>query len=197
MQAVKVKFETLDYGWMFKITSFLELMDYHEKVRANRIQSGFSNLLRSRELESLTGVSKLGNEHMSHPDAFGIYSKCLATDGTCFDAVASYATDLLRGMLRSLEETGAIYVNNKGGYFSHHPRLEEYASKEITEWVLPGETISITQWPGGTHWYASVGGRSVTRYGVNKWSTKTMAQTNAEKWAEENGVVLETVNDTP
>ncbi len=187
--AVKIKMGTLNYGWLFKISTFPELMDYYQKVRANRIQEGFSNLLRSRELNSLTGAS-LNGEHISHPDAFGIYSKSLAVEGTCFDAVAAYAQDVAGGMLRSLDENGPLYVNSKGGYFTAHPTVEELDNKSVEQWVLPMDTISVKQWPGGRHWYASVGGQSVVRNGENKWSSKAMAELNAEKWAEENGIVL-------
>ena len=162
---IRMKQPKLEYGWLFKVSNFIELMDYWEKVRSHRVQEGFSNLIRSRELANLVDIKGLIGEHMSHPDAFGIYCRALSTEGSCLDAVSKFAADLLSGMMKTINAYGPIYVNSKGGYFTLGTGMEEYETKELGAWVLPKETVSVKQWPGGKHWYASVGGSRVVRNG--------------------------------
>ena len=71
-------------------------------------------------------------------------------------------------MMRLLFDKGHVYVNKEGGYFSLVPGMEEIATNTVKEFVLPGQKIVIKKWPNGIHFYAYVGGTSVTYNGTNK-----------------------------
>ena len=46
----------LDYGWMFKLSTYPDLMTYWMDVRQNRFREGFANYLNSSEFVSLVLV---------------------------------------------------------------------------------------------------------------------------------------------
>jgi len=181
---------------MFKLSSYPELMNYWIDVRQNRFRDGFANYLHSAEFVSLTGVGGGSAGHLTHGDASMLHCASLAeTMKDSPRSVVEIACDvgdrLLRGMTRVLFEKGSIYINKEGGYFCLVPGMEEVATDTVKEFVLPGQRIALKQWPNGKHWYAYVGGVHVIRNGESKWSSKAMAQLNAEKWAKENHVKVE------
>ena len=187
----RVRWEKLDYGWLFKLSGLLDVMDFiGKRFDPTGYKRDFPISCVLERYLGFVGVSGANTEHLSHSDGFAIYCRCL-TSASGLEAVSAFAKDLLSGMLKSIDETGAIYVNSKGGYFSSHPNFEEYETREVSEWVLPQDKISVKKWPGGKHWYASVGGRNVEIGGMNKWTSKAFAELEAERWAKKNGIVLE------
>ena len=187
---------SLDYGWMFKLSSYPDLMLYWMDVRQNRLREGFANYLNSREFISLAGVGLGQGGHISHGDAHFLHAASLAetlkdNPRSLVEIAAEVGDSLLQGMTRLLFDKGHIYVNKNGGYFSLVPGMEEVSTKTVKEFVLPGQKIEIKQWPNGKHYYAYVGGTSVVHEGKNKWSTKAVAQIHAERWARANHLEVE------
>jgi hypothetical protein len=185
----------LDYGYLFKITSYLELMNYWLDVRQNRLREGFGNYLNSREFISLAGPT-CGERHLSHGDAAFLHQACqseTAKDNPrgVVEIFCEITDALFRGMNKTVQEKGHIYINKNGGYFHLVPGMEETETKEVEQFIIPGQKIEIKQWPNGEHYYAYVGGVSVEMDGTNKWSTKGMARIKAEQWAKQNDVSFE------
>ena len=188
----------LDYGWMFKLSSYPDLMTYWMDVRQNRFREGFANYLHSCEFISLAGpgVGLQFNGHLSHSDASFLHAASLAETAkdhprSLVEIACECGDQLLCGMTTLLFDKGSIYVNKNGGYFSLVPGMEEITTETVKEFVLPGQKIEIKQWPNGKHFYAYVGGTSVVRDGQNKWSTKEAARIHAERWAKENNLSVE------
>jgi|ERR1700677_1606161 len=186
----------LDYGWMFKLSSYPDLMTYWMDVRQNRFREGFANYLNSREHISLTGVGVGQGGHISHCDAHFLHAASLAETAkdnprSLVEIASEVGDKLLRGMTSLLFDKGHIYVNKNGGYFALVPGMEEVTTETVEEFVLPGQKIEIKQWPNGKHFYAYVGGTSVEYNGSNKWSTWAVAKLNAERWAKQHNFSVE------
>lgn len=188
----------IDYGWMFKISTYSDLLGYWQDVRQNRLQDGFSNYLHSREFISLAGEDIGASHHLSHSDAAFLNAVCLAetmkdTPRGVVEIFCDITDAIYQGMTKLLQEKGHLYVNKNGGYFSLSDGMEETDLQEIESFVIPGQKIEIKQWPNGTHYYAYVGGVSVERDGVNKWDTKSQAYNKSKLWAAEHNISLENI----
>jgi hypothetical protein len=186
----------LDYGWMFKLSSYPDLMAYWMDVRQNRFRDGFANYLNSREFVSLTGVG-LGKEgHLSHSDASFLHAASLAETmkdkpRSVVEIACEIGDRLLGGMTSLLRDKGHIYVNRQGGYFHLVDGMEEVEVKQVKAFFIPGAKIEVKKWPNGKHFYAYVDGASVEYDGANKWSTEAVARIRAEQWAKDNNLTVE------
>jgi hypothetical protein len=112
----------IDYGYMFKIDNYLDLMSYWMDVRQNSLCEGFSNYLNSCEFISLAGVEAGQGHHISHRDAAFLNAACLAetmkdNPRGVVEIFCDITDSLYRGMVKVLQEQGHIYINKNGGYF--------------------------------------------------------------------------------
>jgi hypothetical protein len=188
----------IDYGWMFKISTYSDLLEYWRDVRQSRLQDGFSNYLHSCEFISLVSEDIGASHHLNHSDASFLNAACLAETTkdmprNVVEIFCDITDSLYTGMAKILQEEGHLYVNKNGGYFSLGNGMEETGLQEIESFVIPGQEISIKQWPNGIHYYAYVGGVSVERNGTNKWDTKANAYNEAKLWAVEHSISLENI----
>jgi hypothetical protein len=51
--------------------------------------------------------------------------------------------------------------------------------------MIPNGKITVTQWPGGTHYYARVDGEDVVLYGKKRWDSRDEAMKAALKFQQE------------
>lgn len=193
-----VKWPTMkiDYGWMFKISSYSGLMSWWMDVKQNSLREGFANYINSNEFVSLAGVGLGQERHLSHREAAFLNAACLTESmkdnpRSVVEIFCDITDAVYRGMEKVLQEQGHLYVNKNGGYFHLGTGMEEVGTKQTKEFVIPGAKIDIKKWPNGVHFYAYVGGVSVEVGGKNKWDTRTQATANAEMWARKNNVSLE------
>ena len=90
-------------------------------------------------------------------------------------------------MVKLMKKTGAIYVQQSGGYFPHSDDLVIHKTLELGGYDFPDvdRKIKITQWSGGTHFYAKVGYYDVVDAdGNQKWDTHEEAERQAEIFAK-------------
>lgn len=192
MKIAKLKWGTLDYGTMFKITSRAELDSYFTDCRALRMREGYTDYISSREFADVSTGRSTGN-HVSTSEG-GLLAALCYVEATrekpqsLFGVMLDLSQKVYDGMFRGIQDHGVIYVNGKGGYFTPIAGMVESSVQEIKTWVFPQADIRIKSWAGGTHFYAYVGDQSVSRYGRNKWDTEAEARYAAEQWAKENGV---------
>jgi hypothetical protein len=189
-----------DYGWLFKLASVSDFLEYWEEVRAPRLKEGFSNYTHSREYDELTGKENGFRNHLTQDDAIFIHAKAIREamedkPRSIVDVFSEGCTEVQKGMLHVLEEKGTLYVNGQGGYFFLSPGMMEIDTQKVGTWVLPTDKIRTRQWPNGEHWYAYVGSASVVLDGINKWGTKEEAREAAEKWIESSGQTPDNVVD--
>lgn len=185
----------LDYGFVLKLSSAEELLDYWTKKRASEFGVGLSNFLASKECEYLTRGTYSGKEHVSDPLAAVISHVCQIeakkegeNEVTVKDVVDSLLTTTFRGMCKSISKTGAIYIQASGGYFPHSEDVIVNATIEQESYDFPifDLTIKVFQWQGGKHFYAKVGHLDVVDVatGNQKWNTSEEAQRQAEIMAK-------------
>jgi len=186
----------IDYGNLFKISSVHQLTYYWNDVKQNKLREGFANYLNSNEYVSLMGQgieSGTFNPHLSTNEASFLHCASLTeaykdNPRSMVEVFCDISDKLYKDMANAIQEFGAIYINNKGGYFTLGADMEESNIQNIDQYILPGAKIEIKKWPNGTHFYAYVGGVSVVWNNKNKWTTEAAAQINAEQWAKDKGI---------
>ena len=112
----------IDYGWMFKITSYLDFMSYQMDVKQNSLRDGFANYLNSQEFISLAGVGVKQGHHLHHREAAFLNAACIAetmkdNPRGVMEIFCDITDSVYCGMVKVLQEQGHIYINKNGGYF--------------------------------------------------------------------------------
>lgn len=192
---VKWPVMNMDYGFMYKIVSLTELYRYWLDCRTNHIQEGFRDYLKSREFGKLCGRSNTNN-HVATGEG-GMLAMLMKVEvehnrpRSVADVLVDTQDRVFRGMQDAIMQHGAIYINGNGGYMPLVKGMEEVEARDVSKFVLPGASIKVSKWPGGKHFYASVGGESVTWDGEIKWNSKWEAQSAAKKWAKKNNIRVE------
>lgn len=168
----------IDYGFMYHISTPEELESYWTFSAIPRWRRGFSDFMACDELNHPATAE--GNIIDALVEASG--KSPLMVFGSLVEK-ANFA------MVRSLRD-GPIVINRNGGFFPlRGQEIKETRTMQL--WYLPGASISISQWPNGTHFYARVGDEDVEVSGRRKWDTKDAAERAAKRFAEENGITLE------
>lgn len=179
----------IDYGYTLKISNWVELLQYWQEVKQSDIEIGLWDLLESGEFASMiTGKAK--NRHVK--TTMGQVLLQLAQieplkekPAGLFHMVAEHAGKVFQSMMKVLERSGALYVQERGGYFCAGEHMVESDVIEKDNYVYPDTKadIRIIQWGGGTHYYAKVGRRDVVdAEGNQKWDTEEEARRYAEKF---------------
>lgn len=159
---------TLDYGWMYDIQSIPELMEYTQVVRLANAKKEFSDAMKVMHLQGHDNVLS----YLAKLKGIGL-----------IEALGQLNSDVLRGQIRTLDDVGRLFINNKGGYFGYHRELKILETREIDVFALPGksdEPFRIIKWDGGTHFYAKVGDEDVVVNGAQKWDTRKEAEDAAK-----------------
>lgn len=168
----------LDYGYMFHIKTYSELLDYWTVSRSGSIKRGVAKALKVAQ----------GEGHVTTGDAFMAYA-AIKYGGGLQDAAKQF-DNVLRQMIRTLDTAGELFVNSHGGYFALIDGIVVKATREVKDYVLPQNegNITIAKWPGGTHWYARVDGTDIEMHGQTKWLSEIGAKNAAIAWCEERGM---------
>lgn len=168
----------LDYGFMFHIKTQKELWDYWTVSRSGSIQRGVAEALEASR----------GLRHVSSADGSLVYMR-FQFGGSLLDAGDVFIT-VLEGMKRSLREAGEIFINEHGGYFSLSADFQVSNTRMVKTYVLPQNEgrITLSKWPGGTHWYARVDGEDIEYDGRRKWGSEFSARHAAMAWCEDHGM---------
>lgn len=184
----------LNYGFVLRLSSTEELIEYWAKKRAGEFGAGLSNFLASKECEHFTRGTYSGKEHVSDPLAAVISHVCYIETKkesenavTVKDVVDNLLTTTFRGMHSSIQKTGAIYIQSSGGYFPHSDAVVIHKTVEQDGFDFPilSKAIKVFQWQGGKHYYAKVGHLDVIdAAGNHKWNTVKEAERQAEIFAK-------------
>jgi len=185
---------TLDYGYVLKLASNEELVEYWQKKRGSEFGKGLANFLGSKECESLTRGTYSGKEHVSDAIGGALVHICWIEskkddkkEVLVKDVFDDFITKIFVGMQSSINKTGAIYIQSSGGYFPHSDNVVVHATIEQEDFTFPvwNKKIKVFQWQGGKHYYAKVDHLDVVdAAGNQKWNTFTEAERQAEIFAE-------------
>lgn len=166
----------IHYGFMYKIETFAELMEYWDAVARPRWSRGLAEIATGRHATTSQGVYIENISSMREESPLITAQKAME--------------DNFLSMEKSLKE-GPIVVNRNGGFFNLSPRQAIQEVITLEKWVLPGAKIVVTKWPGGTHYYARVGDQEVEVNGQRKWFSEHVAMINAKRYAKAHNIVLE------
>lgn len=93
---------------------------------------------------------------------------------------------------------GSVYINSAGGCRTTHLRNDHKGADEVLfetctrkDFVFPTgalQTVKISKWFGGPHFYISVDGRNVEMNGVSKWNTVEAAEQAMKKYIKRNKI---------
>ena len=86
-------------------------------------------------------------------------------------------------MLKVLNETGAIYVNRKGGFHGNYKVYDNFVHRTTLDFPrFYSKDIRIKRFEDGTHWYAYVGDMQVRDGDILKWNSYDEAYNQAKKY---------------
>jgi len=170
-------FTKLEYGYLYDIQRYTELLDWYAVVRLSRSVEEFSDASRSREGGNPSG------DHATKGAALATMARIQGT--SLADALVKLNCKLYEGMLRTFEQAGRIFINSNGGYFGFKESLKIEDTRYIFAYILPSEQIRVLQWPNGRHYYAKVGGQDVVIDGIQKWNTWEAAEDAANRFIQE------------
>ena len=163
----KVRWKKLDYGWLFDIQNYQDMQEWWDNVRAGKAQKDFQEAL------DYTKGKAHANVIAQLAEMKGI---------SLVDALTNMNEALGKGMARTLDDQGRLFINDLGGYFGYTSEIEVYETKEIDVWALPGQEPRFIQWPCGDHYYAKIGDEDVVVDGRQKWDTLAEAKDAVEKY---------------
>ena len=165
----KFIFEEPDNGWWLKIDSVEKLVDYHQKT-----EKIYSDVLRDY-LENKDFQWK-------HKLTYAILLYAQEHNLTFLDAISQFKLMIAQQQLKRIYEDGAIYINSSGGYHSNAVYTYSQIKDKLIFPNYKKDNIKISQFPGGTHWYAYVGNIQIKNGNVNKWNSYEEAYEYATKF---------------
>lgn len=156
----------IDYGWMLKLSNWIEVIAYHETVDAGRASMAVSQI---REMETK-------KKHFTDFFAAQAYTLAQIKNKSVVDILALLNSRTAESQFKVIDERGAIYINRNGGYFAASDSIEEYDWMEKKHLSWPTENdeddIRIISYRGaGGHFYAKIGHTDVVVDGEQKWDT--------------------------
>ena len=154
---------TLNQGWWLKLSNINEVADYFETKFTDMMEDGFHSLHTSKEF----------GHGMEHANAvawvLGLMSQNLGIPAT--EVATRISTITLSNMIDAVFENKSVFVNRCGGY---------HIGGEYSDWMhkptckfpeFDKKQIHVTQFPGGTHYYARIDGIEVRDGDKIKWDT--------------------------
>ena len=114
---------------------------------------------------------------------------------TILDDVAVINDTFTEPFITIFGKRGTLHVNSVGGFYAAESvphTILDMIEKDVFEFPIEdaaskgmyGEGISISQWFGGTHYYAKIGDMDVVWEGEQKWDTYDEASKAASKFFE-------------
>lgn len=174
----RVEMGTIQYGWMFDIQTFPELMDWMLECHKNTLQVNFHDAFKT---VSAYGTGKLG---LAGHAREGSQLLWFAEHGglSLIDALGKMEGMRMKSMLKALTEHGRIFINTRGAYFHPIKATKVIETRDMDVWAFPEDKPIISRWRGGTHYYAKIGGDDVVWDGREKWDTYTEAEEACRKF---------------
>ena len=149
---------TSNQGWWLKIDDFESLDDYYGLVNPTRYGKVFENYVYGKEF------NRNSCEHMPHhkeadlTQAVVMYAQRHKMN--ILNGLQGFQLMVAENQMKRIEEDGAIYINQVGGYHGYYEGDKEYAWVRRKNLVFPDfkkEDIRVKQFPNGTHYYTYVG----------------------------------------
>ena len=169
----------IDYGFLYELRDEGDVLAYWEEVAQYRWSYGFGDFLRTADMS-----------HATTPEGNIIRVLVDAQGKAPLWILGTFTDRAYLAMARTIRECGPIVVNRNGGFFPLRGQAVK-ESREVPTWTLPGAKIKVSQWPGGTHFYARVGDEDVVENGRNKWFDAGSAERAAKRFAKEKGIHVE------
>lgn len=154
---------TINQGWWLKLSNINEVAEYFETKFTDIMKDGFHSLYTSKEFGH-------GMEHANNVAwLLGLMSQNLGIPAT--DVTKRISEITLSNMLDAILDHKLVFVNRSGGY---------YIGGEYSDWLhkstcefpkFEKKQISVTKFPGGTHYYVHIDGIEIRDGNKIKWNT--------------------------
>jgi len=181
---VKVKYVynglNLDYGYVLKISNFLQLIKYNMEYTQGIYNSAFLDYAETVEERIRTKI----NTHFKNNLNDCIETVAVAKETSYIYELCNFSSKVSKGQIKNIEKFGTIYIQKVGSYFMKSDDIIEYDEPVFNEkCIFPDNyEIKISKWPGGKHWYAKIGNIDVVVNGNQKWNTYELAEKNAKEF---------------
>lgn len=179
------RFALKDNGWWLKVQSIDELTEYYKITAPTRNGKVFENYFYGKEWNWAHPCHK-NTEHCPHYAESGLTDAVVRYGSqnnlSIYQAIQGFSGMILSQQAESILKSGAIYINQVGGYHSAHPSDRVSAIIYRDDLVFPDynkSQIKITKFPYGNHYYAHIGDLEVKDGSTIKWNTYEEAYKHA------------------
>ena len=169
----------MSYPYLLEIKSEGDMLEYLTGIAQKHFDAGV--------VDVFTTLKKKAGQHCDTP--FGNYAHCLMSFSgkSTVGALMQGAADITSVLRTTYEKHGIVYAQEIGSFFGAFTEPEvhdEVPYSPGAPWPqverYTDDDIRLTQWTGGSHWYARVGSHEVEVSGETKWATANEAATHAE-----------------
>jgi len=130
--------------------------------------------------------ARMAYGHCSNPHGCLIRAHIARIGKVDIKELAGFMNDMLyKPKAECLEQGKTLLINPQGGFMFLDDGYTVLESRKSETYMFPDpdeDCIKITQWPSGTHYYASVNGARVVIDDKEKWSTHDKAWNAAKKF---------------
>jgi hypothetical protein len=197
-----VKFNK-EWGWYCLINDQISLMLWYMHAQVGE-KAAFSitDTLRSKEMNyyfeptdkkknyydmnTPEEQARIQYGHCNNPHGCLIRAHIAKVGKVDLKELAGYMNDMLyKTKADCLEQGKTLLINQQGGFMFLDDSWRVLETQESDIYMFPAPDVAavkITQWPNGTHYYASVNGARVVVNGVEKWDSHEAAQQAAKKF---------------
>jgi hypothetical protein len=160
----------LEYGWMMKLRSTQEVMLYFQVYDSTctDVSSDFAH-------ERIS--------HFTHQASYAVKVRATTRKQSPVEVLGGLIGEKMRCMFKTLP----VYVNRNGGWFHQTEDCTETEVVVADRWPEEHCDPEYKQWPGGKHWYCSVGGVGIEIDGEQKWNSYEEAVAAYRRWRELEG----------
>lgn len=152
-------------GWWLKLTSDEELISYLAHMDT-RWKNTYENFLKDKYYQ--TSLITHGPHIKEAPITFAVWLRGMNRRQSFMSVLTSLMEENAIAMSEHIKHNGYVLVNRKGGWCPTKEQSDDFCHKKELSWPdFSEDDIVISQFPGGTHWYARVGNVNV-KFGQNR-----------------------------
>lgn len=162
---------TDNQGWWLKISNVNQFIDYLEQTTSTRNGKMFEDYWSHR-----------GDVTHCRTDTYCVAKHSERNNLSFLQGLNSFSQMVALQQLKTIEETGCIYINRVGGYHGSYEGEPKYDFCRRKELVFPDfkkDQIRIKRFTGGEHFYAYIDDTQVRDGDVMKWNTYDEAMEKA------------------
>lgn len=161
-------YEEPDNGWWLKIDNVNDLIWYHQNV-IGLYEAVLEDFRKYRDIYEKTGNLAV----FPHTTTQAVVQYAENRNLNILDAITQMRMMAAGNQMEDIHAYGYIVMNRAGGYHPGPIEHTQFVRRKTCTWPDFKESdIRVSQFPGGTHWYAYIGEMQLRNGGDVKWNRK-------------------------